>query len=94
MALTFFQKLQVAFRVWSRRRADDAKRKDEEFLTRNISWGSGGQAPSPVTPRTGQAGAPVLQIDLEGLQVAYLDDSGVIRSVTLPGAAAYCSAGA
>jgi hypothetical protein len=79
MALTFFQKLQVAFRGWSRRREDDAKKRDAEFLKRNASW-SGGQAPSPVVSQqqTGQAKTPVLQIDYEGLQVAYLDDSGQI----------------
>jgi hypothetical protein len=82
MALTFFQKVQVMFRGWARRREEDAKRRDEEFLKRNAAWGtaSGGQAPSPVAPPTAQARAPVLhlQIDREGLQVAYLDDSGVI----------------
>jgi arylamine N-acetyltransferase len=71
------QKLRLAFRGWQRRRADAQK----EFVAKNASWGGVGQAPSPVAvpARGGQAGAPVLHtIDLEGLQVAYLDDSGVI----------------
>lgn len=82
MALTFFQKLRVVFRGWARRREEDAKRRDAEFLKRNAAWGTpgGGQAPSPVSPPPGQTRALVLQLDIdrEGLQVAYLDDSGVI----------------
>jgi len=68
------QKLRLAWRGWQRRR-EDAER---EFVAKNASWGVG-QAPSPV-PTARQAGAPVAtQTDLEGLQVAYLDDSGRIN---------------
>ncbi len=82
MALTFFQKLQVAFRGWSRRREEEAKRRDEEFLRRNAAWGKnlecGGHA-AALRPRDESGGAATaLQIDLDGLQVAYLDDSGQI----------------
>jgi len=76
MALTFFQKLQVGFRVWSRRRDEDAKKRDEEFLKRNVSWGTQSTVLPPPTQSGGSATA--LQIDREGLQVAYLDDSGRI----------------
>jgi hypothetical protein len=80
MAVSFFQKIRLAFRGWSRRR----EQQEQEFLRKNTKWGaqpaSGGQAPSPVPSepkRTGEA--PVLhQIDLDGLQAAYLDASGVI----------------
>jgi len=64
------QKLRLAFRGWQRRRADAQK----EFVAKNASWGGGvGQAPSPVP-----AQPKGNEVDLEGLQVAYLDDSGVI----------------
>jgi len=68
------QKLRLAWRGWQRRR-EEAER---AFVAKNASWGVG-QAPSPV-PSTRQAGAPVAtRTDLEGLQVAYLDDSGRIN---------------
>lgn len=74
MALSFWQKLQVAFRGWSRRREE----REKEFLQRNTGWApaptGGGQAPSPV-PRVS---AKAIEVDREGLQVAYLDDSGQI----------------
>lgn len=75
MALTLFQKLKVAFRGWSRRR----EQANEEFLRRNTGWG--GNQPATTTNAGGVAGAPAQsarKIDLEGLQVAYLDDSGQI----------------
>ena len=66
---TFMQKVKLAIRGWNRRREEAEK----EFLQRN-TW-SGGQT-IPSVP--GQAGLPVLQVDREGLVVAYLDDSGRI----------------
>ena len=80
MAVSFFQKIRLAFRGWSRRR----EQREQEFLRKNTGWAtqptSGGQAPSPVQPDAKwTGGAPVLhQIDLDGLQAAYLDASGVI----------------
>jgi hypothetical protein len=68
---TLMQKIRLVIRGWNRRRQESEK----EFLTRNANW-SGGQAASPV--RTNQPGAPTLQLDIEGLTVAYLDDSGRI----------------
>src|SRR5207245_10379521 len=65
---TLMQKIRLAIRGWNRRREE----KEREFLAKNV-W-SGGQAPSPVPGR--QPGAAVLHIDVEGLTVAYLDDSG------------------
>lgn len=78
MALTFFQRLKVAFRGWSRRQEDDARKRDAEFLKRNAGWGqqqSAAPAPGSLTHARDDTGA---QIDREGLQVAYLDDSGQI----------------
>jgi len=81
MAVSFFQKIRLAFRGWSRRR----EQQELEFLRKNTKWAtqpSGGQAIPPVpvqAPGAGQAGLPVLhEIDLDGLQAAYLDASGVI----------------
>jgi hypothetical protein len=75
MALTWFQKLKVAFRGWSRRR----EQANEEFLRKNTGWG--GQQPATAKTAAGGGAAPLetrRKIDLEGLQVAYLDDSGQI----------------
>ena len=76
MALTWFQRLKVAFRGWSRRR-DEA---NDEFLRKNTGWApqpgpAAGKAP---TDGRGAASPASKKIDLEGLQVAYLDDSGQI----------------
>jgi hypothetical protein len=61
------QKIRLGIRGWQRRREE----KEKEFLTRNTSWG----AAAPVV-----AAAPTKKrafaIDMEGLTVAYLDDSG------------------
>jgi hypothetical protein len=64
---TLMQKLRLALRGWSRRR-DEAKK---DFLAKNTSWSpslNGGQALMPVPPKS--------TIDIDGLTVAYLDDSG------------------
>jgi hypothetical protein len=68
---TLMQKIRLAIRGWSRRREE----KEKEFLAKN-TW-SGGQAIPPV--QTGQARLPVLHVDIEGLVVAYLDDSGYFQ---------------
>jgi hypothetical protein len=73
MAMTLLQKVRLWWRG-SQRRRDDERR---AFLAKN-AW-SGGQALPPVPPsRTGQARAPVLHIARDGLQAAYLDQSGAI----------------
>lgn len=64
------QKLRLAWNGWKRRREDA----QQEFLARNTSW-----APAaPVSSTAAAASAAGPQVDLEGLQVAYLDDSGRI----------------
>lgn len=66
------QKIRLAIRGWSRRREEAEK----EFLAKN-TW-RGGQAVLPVPAESGQTGSSVIQIDREGLAVAYLDESGRI----------------
>jgi len=61
------QKIRLAFRGWQRRREESEK----EFLTRNATWG----AAVPVAVAT-PAKTRTFEIDMEGLTVAYLDDSG------------------
>jgi hypothetical protein len=61
------QKIRLAFRGWQRRREE----REKEFLTRNASWG----APAPVVTAA-PAKTRAFEIDMEGLTVAYLDDSG------------------
>src|SRR5947207_8888556 len=66
------QKLRLAWRGWARRR-EEAER---EFVAKNASWAAPSQqplTPAPL-PASGARG-----VDVEGLQVAYLDDSGRIN---------------
>jgi len=67
---TFMQKIKLAIRGWNRRREEA----DKAFVQRN-AW-SGGQTIPSVPAR--QTGLSALQIDREGLVVAFLDDSGRI----------------
>lgn len=74
MGLSFFQKLSLAWRGWSRRRSEKAKRQNDEFLARATAWGpkpSGARESPPVASAAG----PSRSVDREGLQVAFLDDS-------------------
>ena len=64
------QKLRLAWRGWLRRQ-DEAER---EFVKKNVGWGAPPAAPPAALPSR-----PTPRIDLEGLQVAYLDDSGRIE---------------
>ena len=73
MAVTLFQRLRLWWRGASRRR----EQRDRDFLARNASWtadasGSGATRPELKSPaaETGPS------IDLEGLQSAWLDQSG------------------
>jgi arylamine N-acetyltransferase len=65
------QKLRLAWRGWQRRR-EEAER---EFVAKNAAWGAQAQ---PLTPGPLPASG-ARETDLEGLQVAYLDDSGLIN---------------
>lgn len=62
---TLLQKIRLAIRGWSRRREE----RERDFLARNTPWTSGAPPPSAAT-------AARSTIDLEGLTVAWLDDSG------------------
>jgi len=64
------QKLRLAWRGWARRREE----KEREFVAKNASWGGVASAQLPATENR----HPATGIDLEGLQVAFLDDSGRI----------------
>ena len=74
MAVSWLQKIQLFMRGWGRRRDTAARRRDEDFLRRNTAW-----APStrPAVPQQ-QRAVPPETLDIEGLCVAYLDDSGRI----------------
>src|ERR1043166_6341058 len=64
---TFMQKIRLVIRGWNRRREE----KQREFLAQN-QWGPSGVAPLAAAPRKVAA----LQVDMDGLIVAHLDDSG------------------
>jgi hypothetical protein len=74
VAVSFFQKIRLALRGWGRRRAEATKRRNEEFLRRNVSWAPP-PAPAQSRDRT-RSRISSVRIDREGLQVAFLDDSG------------------
>lgn len=61
------QKIRLAFRGWQRRREEN----DNEFVTRNASWGA-----APVLAPVVRKSSRTFVVDTEGLTVAYLDDSG------------------
>ena len=63
---TLMQKIRLAIRGWNRRREE----KQQEFLKQN-TWSPGLSRAEPAKAR-----APQKAIDIEGLVVAYLDDSG------------------
>jgi hypothetical protein len=61
------QKIRLGIRGWQRRREESEK----EFLARNASWGAAAPAAAAAPAKT-----RTFAIDMEGLTVAYLDDSG------------------
>ena len=63
---TLIQKIRLAIRGWNRRREE----KQQEFLAKNV-WSGGLQAAGGLKPV-----APQRAVDIDGLTVAYLDDSG------------------
>ena len=71
MAISFFQKIRLVLRGWQRRREE----RDKTFVQRNVSWV---QPPPAKAAAPQQPKAPARVIDMEGLQVAFLDDSGRI----------------
>jgi hypothetical protein len=87
---TLMQKIRLALKGWNRRREE----REREFVARNVGWGGGGagglkaaapqapQAPSGAAgfspPTNGFSPPASASPDLEGLAVAYLDDSGRI----------------
>jgi hypothetical protein len=64
---TLMQKIRLAIRGWNRRREE----RDQEFLQKN-AWGIA-QSPVPGQPKKA---VPTIEIDMDGLTVAYLDGSG------------------
>ena len=79
MATSFLQKIALAWRGWSRRRAEETKRRNEEFLAKSTSWGAGVPPAAPPPSSAATPAARTFEVDREGLQVAYLDDSGAIE---------------
>lgn len=78
------QKLRLMFRGWSRRREEEGRRKQEEFLRSNVKWAAevskpaSAESTSPAGSTPDEKARPALRVDIEGLQVAYLDESGRI----------------
>src|SRR5258706_4874584 len=68
---TLMQKIRLAFKGWNRRRDE----KQKEFLAQNVGWS---KQPEAAPSRSPLAARRSLQPDVDGLIVAFLDDSGVI----------------
>jgi hypothetical protein len=78
MAISLMQKIRLVLRGWMRRREE----KEQEFLRRNTGWGASNGAPAAAAAEPAKAEAPsggvLKSIDMDGLQAAYLDNSGQI----------------
>lgn len=61
------QKIRLAMRGWQRRREESQR----DFVARNAAWGV-----APAAASAAPAKARTFEIDIDGLTVAYLDDSG------------------
>jgi hypothetical protein len=72
---TLMQKIRLAFRGWNRRRKEDAAGREQEFLARNTGWV---KPPVQVATKAPVLASSSAEIDVEGLTVAFLDDSGRI----------------
>jgi hypothetical protein len=71
MAISLMQKLRLAWNGWQRRRENSQR----EFVARNAGW----SAPTPAAAPPPRASSVVAtSIDREGLQCAFLDESGQI----------------
>jgi hypothetical protein len=65
------QKIRLAFKGWNRRREE----REREFVTKNAGWGAAPAAqPAQAAPRPAPRAG--FDVDMEGLAVAYLDESG------------------
>ena len=73
---TLMQKIRLGLKGWNRRRKENAARQEQDFLTRNTGWVK--PAANPPAPAKTLAPRPGVEIDVEGLTVAFLDDSGQI----------------
>ncbi|HVT03266.1 MAG TPA: hypothetical protein VHL58_07800 [Thermoanaerobaculia bacterium] len=80
MAISFLQKIKLGLKGWSRRRAADSVRRNEEFLAKQTGWVKEVSSPAvkPASAAT-PASTSAVEVDVEGLQVAYLDDSGQLE---------------
>src|ERR1043165_4044939 len=70
MAITFLQKVRLWWRGSQRRR--------EDFVAQNTNWGPSPGLRPPSPRERGEGPRVAASIDREGLQAAYLDQSGAI----------------
>jgi len=73
MAMTFLQKMRLMFRGWNRRREERTRLRNAAFLEREL--GAGG-AVARSTSIHQEKPPREERFDLDGLQVAWIDDSG------------------
>ncbi len=73
---TLMQKIRLIWRVWNRRRKEDAVGREQEFLARNSGWVK--PVATPVAKSVPVRSSAGIDVDIEGLTVAFLDDSGQI----------------
>ncbi|MEO6259082.1 MAG: hypothetical protein ABIP63_01985 [Thermoanaerobaculia bacterium] len=74
---TLMQKIRLIWRGWNRRRKEDAAGREQEFLARSSGWGKP-VVVTPVEKPVPLRSSAGIDVDIEGLTVAFLDDSGQI----------------
>jgi len=75
MAISWIQKIRLGLRGWSRRQEEQRVARDRDFMTRNAGWATENTATAALQPAAARA-VTAGNFDLEGLQIAFLDDSG------------------
>src|ERR1700682_56223 len=75
---TLMQKIRLAFKGWNRRRDEARVEAQKDFVTRNVGGGAPGAPGHAADKPSGQTLASDRAPDMDGLIVAFLDDSGVI----------------
>jgi hypothetical protein len=71
---THKQKIRLALKGWNRRREE----RERDFVAKNASWSNHPLPPGEGAGKPRVRAEPTSEADIEGLAVAFLDDSGVI----------------
>ena len=76
---TLWQKLRLALKGWSRRAEENRARQQQDFLRREGGWGTAKETSAPAQQQSSPNTPSGAELDVEGLQIAFLDHSGAFR---------------